>query len=145
MKYYGKFCIVCGRRIPELSRRRTTCSEFCRRRYKCGYTPFKGFKHLPYEDLTSIQEEAHVVGVSYGKYMVTRYEKERCGSMPKVLNCPFYKSDEKLKLTCEGGVLKFPDADARSEYIISYCSNACGWRKCSIAHCLENYYFRKDD
>ncbi|MBE7033691.1 MAG: hypothetical protein E7406_05640 [Ruminococcaceae bacterium] len=76
MKYYGKFCIVCGRRIPELSLRRRTCSEFCRARYKCGYAPYKNCKELPYDDLTSIQEEAQKAGMSYGKYMAMKYKKE---------------------------------------------------------------------
>ena len=65
--------------------------------------------------------------------------------MPIIMQCPFYKKDESLKLHCEGGVLKFPDADARSEYVLGYCANNYCWRKCPIAHCLENYYFRKEE
>ena len=76
MRYYGKFCIVCGRRIPELSLRRKTCSDFCRARYNCGYAPYKSYSLLPYDDLTSIQEEAHTLGMSYGKYMAMKYEQE---------------------------------------------------------------------
>ena len=77
MEYYGKFCIVCGRRIPELSLRRRTCSEFCRSRYKCGYAPYKHCTRLPYDDLTGLQEEAHKQGMRYGKYMALKYEQER--------------------------------------------------------------------
>ena len=77
MRYYGKFCIVCGRRIPELSLRRRTCSDFCRARYNCGYAPYKRYSALPYDDLTSIQEDAHKMGMSYGKYMAMKYEKQR--------------------------------------------------------------------
>ncbi len=76
MRYYGKFCIVCGRRIPELSLRRKTCSEFCRSRYKCGYAPYIRYKSLPYDDLTAIQEDAQKMGMSYGKYMAMKYEKQ---------------------------------------------------------------------
>lgn len=77
MKYYGKFCIVCGRRIPQLSLRKSTCSEYCRRRYKSGYAPYKNCKELPYDyDLTSIQQEAQKRGMSYGKYVAMKYEKE---------------------------------------------------------------------
>lgn len=64
--------------------------------------------------------------------------------MPIRMECPFFKDERKLKLTCEGGVLKFPDADARSEFVLEYCANNYSWRKCSIAHCLENYYFREE-
>ena len=76
MKYYGKFCIVCGRRIPELSLRRRTCSDFCRNRYKCGYAPYRNFVKLPYDDLTEIQEEAQKNGMSYGKYMALKHQQE---------------------------------------------------------------------
>lgn len=62
-----------------------------------------------------------------------------------MMQCPFYKRDSYLKLHCEGGSLKFPDADARSEFVLGYCANNYSWRKCPIAHCLENYYFRKED
>ena len=64
--------------------------------------------------------------------------------MPMKMECPFFEKERKLKLTCEGGVLKFPDADARSEFLLGYCSHAHAWRKCPIAHCLENYYYRKE-
>ncbi len=62
-----------------------------------------------------------------------------------ITECPFFKKEKGVKLSCEGGVLKFPDMDAKSEFVISYCSHNYNWRKCPIAHCLENYYFRKDD
>lgn len=76
MRYYGKFCIVCGRRIPELSLRRRTCSEFCRSRYKCGYAPYSNFKVLPYNDLTELQQNAQAAGMSYGKYMAMKSARE---------------------------------------------------------------------
>ena len=76
MRYYGKFCIVCGRRIPELSLRRRICSDFCRSRYNCGYAPYKRYSALPYDDLTSIQEDAHKMGMSYGKYVAMKYENQ---------------------------------------------------------------------
>ena len=61
-----------------------------------------------------------------------------------MMECPFYKCDKHLKLRCEGGTLKFPDEIARCEFVIKYCSSSYNWRQCSIAHCLENYYFRKE-
>ena len=65
--------------------------------------------------------------------------------MPMRMECPFFKRDSYLKLHCEGGTIKFPDKTARSEFVLAYCADPCNWRKCSIAHCLENYYFRKDE
>lgn len=65
--------------------------------------------------------------------------------MTMAMECPFYKYERNLKLSCECASLKFPDKDARSEFILDYCSNPIGWRKCPIAHYLENYYFRKEN
>ena len=70
-----KFCVVCGRRIPELSLRKITCSKFCYRRKKCGYAPYIDCVKLPYDDLTALQKEAQKMGLSYGKYMALRGEK----------------------------------------------------------------------
>ena len=79
MEYEGKFCVVCGRRIPELSRRKKTCSDFCRRRKKCGYAPYLGHDKLPYDDLTALQQQAHSKGMSYGKYMASLTSKGEKG------------------------------------------------------------------
>ena len=70
-----KFCVVCGRRIPELSRRKVTCGPLCRKRKKCGYAPYAESTEPPYKDLTSIQKEAQALGLSYGQYMAQRDNK----------------------------------------------------------------------
>ena len=64
-----KFCVVCGRKIPELSLRRRVCSDFCRRRKKSGYAPYINYDKPPFEDLTQLQQKAQAAGMSYGKYM----------------------------------------------------------------------------
>ena len=64
--------------------------------------------------------------------------------MKLLIQCPFFKSKEALHLCCEGATVKFPDKEARSEYLESYCANPISWKKCSVAHCMENYYERKD-
>ena len=143
MKYNGKFCIVCGRRIPELSLKRRVCSEFCRRRYKGGYAPYKDYKELPFADLTAVQEDAQQAGMTYGQYVATKYEKEECTPMPRKMTCPFFKGEKALTLSCEGAEIKFPDKDGRNEFVLGYCANHTDWSKCPIAHCLENYYLRK--
>ena len=65
--------------------------------------------------------------------------------MPMVMECPFYKRDGSLKLTCEGASVRFPDKDSRSEFVLGYCANSYRWRQCPVAHMLENYYFRKEE
>lgn len=71
-----KFCVVCGRRIPELSLRRRICSDFCRRRKKCGYAPYINYDKPPFEGLTELQKKASSMGMSYGQYMAMRYKNE---------------------------------------------------------------------
>ena len=67
-----KFCVVCGRKIPQMSQRRITCSKFCMTRKKSGYAPYLNYEKPPYEDLTHIQKMAHEAGLSYGKYMALK-------------------------------------------------------------------------
>lgn len=64
-----KFCVVCGRRIPELSMRKKTCGPHCSNRKKNGYAPYINYDKPPYEDLTRLQQMAHKEGLSYGKFM----------------------------------------------------------------------------
>ena len=64
--------------------------------------------------------------------------------MPVMMQCPFFKRNDILNLHCEGGVLKFPDAIARREYVVEYCANEIHWRKCTVCHNLEKYYERKE-
>ena len=64
-----KFCVVCGRKIPELSLRRRLCSDFCRRRKKSGYAPYINCTEPPFNDLTELQQKAQEKGMSYGQYM----------------------------------------------------------------------------
>ena len=70
--------------------------------------------------------------------------------MPIIMQCPFFKrdgvlrSDGSMKLYCEGGTMRFPDAKSRRDYIISYCANTVHWRRCTVCRCLEDYYERKE-
>lgn len=77
MEQKEKFCIVCGRTIPALSKRKVTCSEPCRRRYKCGYAPYKDYEKPPFGELTRYQKEAQKKGMSYGQYVASLTNTER--------------------------------------------------------------------
>ena len=70
-----KFCVVCGRRIPELSMRKKTCGILCARKKKSGYAPYINYDRPPYEDLTRLQQMAHKAGMSYGKFMAVKNEE----------------------------------------------------------------------
>ena len=62
--------------------------------------------------------------------------------MPIVMKCPFFKKDEEIKLSCEGGIIKFPDKTARREYLRNYCAEIHGWHNCTLATSLEQFYDR---
>lgn len=59
--------------------------------------------------------------------------------------CPFYTKALKTGIVCEGGLLSFPDEAAVRDHCFAFCSNECGWRRCSIAVTLQKYYDRKED
>lgn len=65
----GKWCVVCGRKIPELSKRRSTCSEACLKKSKRGIRPYLNCDAPPKLTLTDIQKQAHEHGLSYGQYV----------------------------------------------------------------------------
>lgn len=75
MEDKAKFCVVCGRTIPALSRRKKTCCEKCRRRLKNGHAPYLNFEFPPFSDLTEIQKAAQKRGMSYGKYVAMQQQK----------------------------------------------------------------------
>lgn len=60
----------------------------------------------------------------------------------KTWKCPFFTWDEREKIHCEGGVLKFEDKESLDEYAESFC--ACdNWGKCSIAQNRLNWYEKR--
>lgn len=62
----------------------------------------------------------------------------------KVFVCPFFKQDERLGIFCEGGKLKFQDREAAREYTDGHCASMDGWKRCSLARNLLDYYERKE-
>lgn len=71
-----KFCIVCGKRIPEFSERHKICSERCalkrRRLSRSGQAaPYEFAKEPPIAaySLGEIQRRARAAGMSYGAFM----------------------------------------------------------------------------
>ena len=59
--------------------------------------------------------------------------------------CPFFTWDEKTTIHCEGGKIRFPDAQAKREYAKAYCARDGTWQECSVAAALMHYYDRKED
>lgn len=71
-----KFCIVCGRRIPESSNRRKICSNRCANRRRVlnrngEAAPYEFNKEPPIAaySLGEIQRRARLAGMSYGQFM----------------------------------------------------------------------------
>ena len=71
-----KFCVVCGRKIPELSMRKRTCSVFCAKRKKAGYAPYINCDKPPFSDLAEMQRKAAEKGMSYGQYVAMKQKEE---------------------------------------------------------------------
>ncbi len=71
-----KFCIVCGKRIPENSSRHKICSNRCSLKRKLlsrkgQPAPYEYAKEPPIEaySLGELQRRARAEGLSYGQYM----------------------------------------------------------------------------
>ncbi len=58
--------------------------------------------------------------------------------------CPFFRWDERERISCEGGRMDFPDRMALTEYADRYCANVQGWKSCTMAEGLLRYYERMD-
>ena len=64
--------------------------------------------------------------------------------MPIMMHCPFFKNEKLLRFNCEGVSIKFPDKQARRDHVKDHCANRTGWKECTIAQMLIDYYDRKD-
>jgi len=61
----------------------------------------------------------------------------------KTWSCPFFVWDERLAIHCEGGRPRFPDYEAAETYTRAYCANGLGWKRCTLAQNLLEYYRRQ--
>lgn len=60
--------------------------------------------------------------------------------MPITIQCPFYRADRDLRITCEVGRQRWPDMQAKRIYLREYCAG--DWRRCSLAQAMQKYYDR---
>ncbi len=63
--------------------------------------------------------------------------------MPRVYICPYWNWEEKLSVHCEGGLICFPDARMKREFVCRYCAHLPGWERCTIAGAWGEYYERQ--
>ena len=58
--------------------------------------------------------------------------------------CPFFLQDRgNGRVSCEGASLKFPDREARREFVYRLCAHPEGYKECRMRLALEHYYERK--
>ena len=57
----------------------------------------------------------------------------------KIFICPFYTSNAKGLVRCEGGHISFRNEALSKEYFDSFCASY-NWQKCSIASSLVRFY-----
>lgn len=60
--------------------------------------------------------------------------------MPKTYACPFWKWENGLSMSCECCRMDFPDKDTKSDYAQQYCASVEGWKNCSVARALNEFY-----
>lgn len=58
--------------------------------------------------------------------------------------CPFFKSVDGLRLSCELGTMKFPDKQARRNLVHVYCADPQNYKNCMCYKILMDYYDRKE-
>lgn len=54
--------------------------------------------------------------------------------------CPYFSKDDRLKISCEAGNVRFPTRQSITRYADEYCCNLPGWEKCSMAAMLNRHY-----
>ena len=58
--------------------------------------------------------------------------------------CPYFLRDRGHgRVYCEGTVFRFPDIEARREYVYTFCAHPDGFRKCPLKQIMDRYYDRK--
>lgn len=67
-KEYHLTCIICGKEFISSHANRSYCSDECRLKRKKRQNPNK--------DLIEMANEAHRLGLSYGKYMQQQYREK---------------------------------------------------------------------
>ena len=58
--------------------------------------------------------------------------------------CPYYFTNSKGKIRCEGGLLCFTKKCVTDEYIKEFCGSY-DYKKCSMAAALDKYYENAKD
>lgn len=53
--------------------------------------------------------------------------------------CPFYRSDQKGKIYCEGGTIRLRNPEDLNYYAKKYCASR-NWKKCSLAYEINLSY-----
>ena len=54
--------------------------------------------------------------------------------------CPYYKWDDENGVRCEGGRLGLPTSEAEKDYIMTYCADHLGWKRCTVARAITRHY-----
>lgn len=59
--------------------------------------------------------------------------------------CPFFRWDAKRVVRCEAGRITFPDREAEKSHTKAHCASVDGWRRCSLASFLTEFYDRQEE
>lgn len=59
--------------------------------------------------------------------------------------CPYFSYDAKRIVKCEAGRITFPDREAEREHTHAFCADVDGWKRCTLAALMSDYYERIND
>lgn len=59
--------------------------------------------------------------------------------------CPYFSYDAKRVIKCEAGRITFPDRQAEREHTHNFCADIDGWKRCTLAALMSDYYERIND
>lgn len=54
--------------------------------------------------------------------------------------CPFFQRDDRGRIKCEIGDLHFHDQKDASKFAAKHCASCAGWKDCSLARHLEDWW-----
>ena len=79
------------------------------------------------------------------KYEKDTEEGSRMGYSQLTFCCPYYESNGKRSVHCEGGRITLPGCGTGRAYFSEYCGDVNGWRRCTIARAITRFYEAEED
>lgn len=115
-------CQWCGQ-VFKAARRKKFCSTLCQGSYmkRLGYINKTEIRIPVKYTLYDIESNSRREGITYGKYVSLHKIKQGAGYMNTYPLCPFYETEVKNMLFCEGKKIFFPSREDRTRWLGMHC------------------------